>query len=66
MEAGAAALIPPGARPSSEGAVLGKRGTAHRQSSVEDMYARGSVIQPSPKLLGLMEIHERGNSFSAG
>ena len=48
-----------------EGASLSKRGSGvYRRASVQDMYARGSVIQPSPKLLGLMEIHDRGGSFT--
>ena len=48
--------------PVSEGADLGKRGAAYRPKSGEDMFACGSVIQPSPKLLGLMEIHDRGST----
>ena len=49
----------------AQGAVAhgGRRGSAiHRQSSEKDMFSCGSVIQPSPKLLGLMEIHDRGGT----
>ena len=53
---------PRAARLISEGAGLGSRSAMYRRSSGEDMFARGSVIQPSPKLLGLMEIHDRGST----
>ena len=53
--------------PVSEGDELGQRSAAQRRKSVDaGMYARGSVIQPSPKLLGLMEIHDRGGAAPAG
>ena len=49
----------------AQGAVAhgGRRGSAiHRHSSEKDMFSCGLVIQPSPKLLGLMEIHDRGST----
>ena len=45
-----------------EGADPGKNGAAFWRSSGDDFFARGLVIQPSSKLLGLMEIHDRGNA----
>ena len=55
-------MLNPRAWPVSEGADLGPRGAVYRRASVEDMFARGSVIQPSPKLLGLMEIYGQGST----
>ena len=75
---GAASLLPPRAppangnggssasparvKPASEAADPGKGGAAFRRSSGDDFFARGLVIQPSSKLLGLMEIHDRGSA----
>ena len=65
---GGSGMYPPrtGSPIPPEGASLSKRGSGvYRRASVQDMYTRGSVIQPSLKLLGLMEIHDRGGSFTS-
>ena len=48
----------------AEGMAIGgnRSSVSRRKNSGEEMFARGLVIQPSSKLFGLMEIHDRGST----